>query len=232
MSRQFIKLISIGIVLALLMPMYYFIAVSIEQVVHNTPEFALDRAVSLQPAWMLVYGSIWVFMLLPFLVIRQDDLIFRTLLSYITVVLISYTGFLAYPTVAPRPDAFAPDSFFAWALALNYKFDPPYNCFPSLHVAWASVTSFSSYRVHRGVGIAAAVWTSLIGISTVFTKQHYIIDVIAGALVAGVAYLLFLRSHERASIAAIDRSRAPVRSLWVVWIYAAVVSGFLSVYWV
>ena len=63
MSRQFIKLVAVGMVLALLMPMYYLIALSTESVPHHVPELALDRAVPLQPAWMLVYGSIWVFML-------------------------------------------------------------------------------------------------------------------------------------------------------------------------
>jgi membrane-associated phospholipid phosphatase len=210
--------------------MYYLIALSTENVVHHAPEIAFDRAMPLSPAWMLVYGSIWVFMLLPFLVVRQDELIFRTLLSYIAVVTISYGGFLLYPTSAPRPDELPQDGFFAWTLAFNYRFDPPYNCFPSLHVAWASVTSLTAFRVHRGVGIAAAIWTTLIGISTIYTKQHYAVDVVGGFLAAGVAYLVFLRTHRKGSIPAVDRSRAPIRAAWVVWIYAGVVAGYWIAY--
>jgi hypothetical protein len=85
---------------------------------------AVDGAMNLQPAWMLVYGSIWVFMLLPFLVVREDDLIIRMLASYITVVVIAYAAFLVYPTVGPRPAQVLQEGFFAWTLRRNYAFDP------------------------------------------------------------------------------------------------------------
>ena len=51
--------------------------------------------------------------------------------------------------------------------------------------------------MHRGVGVAASIWAALIGISTVYTKQHYVVDAIAGALIALAAYAVFLRDRPR-----------------------------------
>lgn len=122
------------------------------------------------------------------------------------------------------------DGFSAWTLRLAYSLDPPYNCFPSLHVAYAFVSALTCYRVHRGVGTAAALWAALIGVSTLYTKQHYVADVIVGALAAYVAYVLFLRRYPREAVAESDRRRAPFRALGVIGIFGIMVAGFWGAY--
>lgn len=224
-----LALLSAAVTLAVLVPFYYVIAFATEHWHHVAPEMAIDRVVPLAPAWMLVYGSIWVFMLLPFLVVREDALAVRMLMAYITVVVIAFSGFLLVPTLAPRPESVPHAGFFAWALRQNYAWDPPYNCFPSLHVAWAFVTASVSFRVHRGVGWAAGLWASLIGLSTLFTKQHYVVDVVAGALAAWIAYRLWLEPYPASATPQLDRARAPKRASWVVGFYGLMltVSWFL-----
>jgi membrane-associated phospholipid phosphatase len=150
--------------------------------------------------------------------------------AYLMVMIVSYVGFLVYPTVAPRPAQVFGDGFSAWTLRLAYSLDPPHGCFPSLHVAYSFVSAFTCYRVNRGVGVAAAVWATLIGISTVYTKQHYVVDVIAGALVAYVADVLFLRTYPRDAVAENDRRRAPFRALAVIGIFGIAVAGVWLAY--
>ena len=210
-----------------LAPLYFVIAILTRDRSTFAPELALDRAMPLQPAWMFVYGSLYVFVvLLPVLVVRQKELFRRALKAYLFVMTVAYVGFLLYPTAAPRPDDVTGAGFAAWSLRLAYSLDPPYNCFPSLHVAYAFVSALTSSRVHRGVGAVAAVWAALIGVSTLYTKQHYVVDVIAGAFAAYVAYLLFLRSYPREAVAEIDRRRAPGRALAAIGIFAFMVACF------
>jgi membrane-associated phospholipid phosphatase len=122
------------------------------------------------------------------------------------------------------------DGFAAWTLRIAYSIDPPYNCFPSLHVAYSFVSALTCYRVHRGVGAAAALWAALIGVSTLYTKQHYVADVIVGALAAYVAYVLFLRGYPREAVAESDRHRAPLRALGAIGIFGIIVAGFWVAY--
>ncbi len=214
-----------------LAPLYFVIAILNRDRPTFAPELALDRSVPVEPAWMFVYASLYVFILLmPVLVVRQPELFRRGLQGYLMVMLVAYAGFLLYPTAAPRPAEVTGAGFAAWSLRLAYDIDPPYNCFPSLHVAYSFVAAFTCYRVHRGVGIAAAVWAALIGLSTLFTKQHYVADVIVGALLAYPAYLLFLRKYPREAVAEIDRRRAPVRALAAIGIFAMMVAGFWVAY--
>jgi membrane-associated phospholipid phosphatase len=211
------------------MPGYHVIDWINQRRTLNLPELAIDRSIQVEPAWMLVYGSVFLFAFLPVFVVRGPELTRRVLWSYILVEFLAFGGFLVYPTVLPRPIVSA-DGFLPWTLRLIYDIDPPRNCFPSLHVAWAFVAALSCHRVHRGVGLAAIAWASLIGISTLYTEQHYLIDVLAGVLMASVADILFLRSHDRRRVAHADVQTAPRRAIRIVWAYACVIALFAVVY--
>ena len=214
-----------------LMPMYFIIAVFTRTRATHAPEIALDRAMGVEPAWMLVYGSLYMFMaVLPMLVVRSGDLVRRALQSYLTVMAIGYAGFLLYPTSAPRPAEVIGDGFASWTLRIAYDIDPPYNCFPSLHVAYSFVSALTCFRVHRQVGAVAIAWAGLIALSTIYTKQHWVVDVIAGALSAGLAYVVFLRGYPRDAITETDGRRAPRRAAVAVALYALTVIGFWVAY--
>ena len=194
-----------------LVPMYVFIAGYNRDRPQSFPELPFDRALPLQPAWAIVYGALYLFLiLLPVLVIRQESHVRRTFLAYLVVWLTAYVVFLAYPTTAPRPDMVNGDGFTTWSLRVLYSMDPPRNCFPSIHVAHSFVSALACYRLHRGLGVVAAVCAALVGVSTLLTKQHYVIDVVAGAVLAYLAYSLFLRQVSRESIPEHDRRVAPV----------------------
>ena len=155
------------VVLVSLVPLYVFIPGLWPARTPHVPEIALDRLVPLQPAWALVYGALYLFLIiLPVLVVRQDALIRRTVAAYLFVWIAAYVGFVVYPTVAPRPEEVLGEGFAAWGLRFLYAADPPYNCFPSLHVAHSFVSALACYRVHRELGKGAVVGASLVAAST------------------------------------------------------------------
>ena len=165
----------------------------------------------MQPVWALVYGVLYLFLIvLPVFVVRQEEHIRRTVFAYLAIWISAYVCFLAYPTMASRPTEVVGHGFAVWGLKFLYDADPPYNCFPSLHVAHSFVSALTCYRIHRGVGIAATLAASLVALSTLFTKQHYVLDVIAGVLLAYAAYAIFLRRYPRDDVPELDRRLAPI----------------------
>jgi membrane-associated phospholipid phosphatase len=123
--------------------------------------------------------------------------------------------FFLYPTVAPRPDTVVGKGFAVWGLQFLYDADPPYNRFPSLHVAHSFVSALASYRVHRMLGCVAISCACLVALSTLLTKQHYVADLVARILLALVAYAVFLRGDSRANLPELDRRLAPFPALVV-----------------
>ncbi len=202
------------VLLVALVPLYIFIAALLPDRKLHVPDLPLDRFFPLQPTWAIVYGSLYFFLiLLPVLVVRQEEHIRRTVFAYLTVWILAYVSFLVYPTVAPRPVEVIGEGFGVWGLRLLYSADPPYNCFPSLHVAHSFVSALTCFRLHRGLGIAAMIAASLVGASTLYTKQHYILDVTAGIFLAAIAYALFLHNFPAELPPESDRRAAPVLAI-------------------
>lgn len=219
------------VALLVLVPLYIFIADSVSLQEPRAPALALDRALPLQPAWALVYGALYLFLiLLPLFIVRERSLLRRTALAYLMVWLASYACFFAYPTLAPRPAQVPGADFGAWGLRLLYNLDPPLNCFPSLHVAHSFVSAWACARVHRGVGALALACAGLVALSTLFTKQHYVLDVLAGAGLAFLARLLFLRRKAPDPIPELDHRAAPAFALELLGLLALATAGFWVAY--
>lgn len=64
------------------------------------------------------------------------------------------------------------------------------NCFPSMHV---SVATLAALYLYPRMGPRALLFPALIGISTLFTKQRYLLDVPAGAALGWATFKLFAR---------------------------------------
>lgn len=216
------------VVLFSIIPVYLYIGHLVRGRILHVPALALDGALPIVPAWSFVYLSLILAAILPVLVVHQQELVRRTINAFLAIWLFSYVVFLVYPTIASRPEKYPGEGFAAWGLRVVYSIDHSYNCFPSLHVAQCFLAALACYRVHRGVGAAALVWAFLVGVSTLYTKQHYALDAIAGAIIGYVAYTIFLRSYRHEAVPEHERRLAPVLAMLAIGIYAL----FVGVFWI
>ncbi len=102
-----------------LVPLYILIpAVLFPGRTLHVPALHLDELVSLQPAWVFVYGALYPYLIvLPVLVVRDEQHIRRTVWAYLFVWLSAYAIFISYPTVASRPLQLEGNGFGVWGLA-------------------------------------------------------------------------------------------------------------------
>jgi membrane-associated phospholipid phosphatase len=196
----------------------------------NVPEVALDRMMPLEPSWSFVYGSLFCAALLPAFVIHQRELFERTIRAFLLMWIVAFACFIGYPTVGPHVAKVTGDGFSAWALRVIYSSDHRYNCLPSLHVAQCFLAAFACFIVHRGVGLACMGWAFLVGLSTVYTKQHYVLDVATGVLLAIFAYAVALRGFPRERIPEDERRLAPWLALGAFGVYGLGLAGFWVVH--
>ena len=85
-----------------------------------------------------------------------------------------------------------------------YAEDTSFNCFPSLHAAVSTICFYTWFRyskikasnVTKGVTIAAFTIAAGVILSTLFIKQHYIADEVAGILLAWIIGTLLFNNLE------------------------------------
>ena len=157
-------------------------------------ETPLDRAIPFRPAWTYVYVAAFVFPFLPLALVRHLGVFKRTVAAFAAVLLFCCACYLVFPVRIERP-TFPIESLATWGLGLTYTIDHPYNCFPSFHLGSAFLTALVAWRLDRAIGAGAFLLATLIGVSTLFTKQHFAADVAAGILVAYAAFRAIVARH-------------------------------------
>ncbi len=143
-------------------------------------------------AFVVAYDSAYLLPFLAFLVLKERMLVRRFAAVLAAVITFSAACFIAWPLTLPRP-AIAVASLSDRLLALLYVADRPTNLFPSLHVSLSFLMALAIGHVLPKRRPWTLSWAALIAASTLFTRQHYFIDVIGGVLVAFAAWRAFLR---------------------------------------
>lgn len=99
-----------------------------------------------------------------------------------------------------RPVQFPRDNVFTRMIANLYQTDTATNILPSIHVynsigIHIAVQKSRRLSKHRPVQIASGILSALIIMSTVFIKQHSMVDVISAFGLAAVVYVLIYVTH-------------------------------------
>jgi membrane-associated phospholipid phosphatase len=173
------------------------------------PLSAIDRAIDFDPRWVWAYQSVYLLLtIVPWLITTHLELR-RYARGFVQLSAVGFAFFLLLPVRGPRPDVEAADLMFR----ILQWYDRPLNCFPSLHVGLAAYSVLVATSVSRGpstslgtgpstplgtsrmtpaarwsVVFLAGLWTAVIAYAALATKQHYAVDLPAGALLACVCY--------------------------------------------
>lgn len=156
-----------------------------------SPALPWDELIPFDPSWVWIYFLYFPICFLPivFQKVWQDVGLFRrTALGFAIQFIIALSVFWIFPSRMERL-LFEQNSFSGQALSWFYKIDLGFNIFPSLHVANVSYIALLAWKLKSGfVSIAIWILCALIATSTLFVKQHYLLDLPVGALVGILGY--------------------------------------------
>lgn len=143
------------------------------------------RADDLIPLWtpfLLIYISYFIFVVFTFIFFVRSKL-YPVLKIALLAIIIScssaYLFYLFFQNGVARP-VIVNNSFFDLTYTWINSWVAPYNAFPSLHVAISTICTIAFWKVKSKLFNLILIWAILIIVSTVLTKQHYFLDVIAG----------------------------------------------------
>lgn len=169
---------------------------------HYQPMYCpLDDAIQFNELFLIPYLFWFVFLIgmLAYTLFFEPDS-FRRMMYFImatyTVAIITY--FIFPNCQLLRPAEFARDNILTRFMAWFYTFDTNTNVCPSIHVLGSFAVAFAAWNTERfkapGWKWAFGLMALLISVSTLFVKQHSVIDVAAALLLCAVFYVPCFKS--------------------------------------
>lgn len=181
--------------------------------VTTMPMLALDRWLDFEFGAMPLYLSLWLYVSLGPALLPDR----RTLLGYgvacAVTAAVGLAFFLFWPTKVPPLTAEAASHA---SMAMLRGVDMSGNACPSLHVAFAVFAGAGLARELRAINAPrwlralSALWCIGIVYSTLATRQHVVLDVVAGALL-GALVALAHAGWERGALRHTAAATLPVR---------------------
>ncbi len=178
--------------LALLLPVYLALFFLVEWYVSPDKPYwssyvPLDDKIPFLEGFVLPYCMWYPFLVAVGLYLMiKDGAGFR---KYMAFIFIGFCSALVFCVLVPngqdlRPDPFPRKNIFTWILSRIYAADTNTNVFPSMHVIGSIGGVIAVYRCKglRKFRIPSAVLAFFISISTVFVKQHSVLDIGGGIL--------------------------------------------------
>ena len=154
----------------------------------------IDTKIPFVPAFFIPY-CIWylmIFIIPYYLYCKDKDKFIKYTMAYILCSMIGNIVFISYPSTVARPIITGTDIFSLIAKFI-YWIDTPTNCFPSLHCAISMLFILyicESKNTNIITKISVCIISILIMLSTLFTKQHVVVDFISGDILALIVYLI------------------------------------------
>lgn len=159
----------------------------------------IDDKIPFISNWAWVYSGLYypIIVSLVFSITSFQQYIYIAT-NFLLLAFIQILFFTFFPVVTPaRWREFGNNSKKSQKfLKFVQSFDAATNCFPSMHVSVAVMTSL--HIINNGAveqsWAVGAVWSFplFIALSCLFTKQHYIVDTIFGALLGGFVFWIYI----------------------------------------
>jgi membrane-associated phospholipid phosphatase len=153
---------------------------------------SLDSNIPFIPVFILPY-IFWYGFILGYLIyfcFKDTKVYVKTLTVIVLGELVSFIIYFFFPTTIPRP-LLEDNGVIIDLVRLVYWHDQPYNCFPSIHVLTTFSIILGSIHVknkHIFHTTFIPIGGSLIIISTLFVKQHGILDVFGSIFLSLIMY--------------------------------------------
>lgn len=192
------RLVVLALTLLAWLTVYFFVnRLQVEPQSRLDLAMPLDGKIPFVPQLVLVYFSTYIFVIQPFIILTEARHFYWMLASFGSITAIATLIHATVPSKIERNETPDTNGLSGKLIHLFQKTCKPHGNFPSMHVALSvPVVGANFVAVGPIAGSVALVWAISIALSTLFTKQHYILDVLAGlaggALIYTLTYWLML----------------------------------------
>jgi membrane-associated phospholipid phosphatase len=159
----------------------------------------LDNQVPFVKEWVIIYVVCYLFWAINYILVSREgrEHCYRFVFADILSRLICGIFFLVLPTTNIRPTVTG-NGLTSWLMSFIYAIDTPTNLFPSIHclVSWFCFIGIrGSKKIPLWYKVFSCIFAILVFASTQFTKQHYLIDIAGGIIIAEICYYIAVHTQ-------------------------------------
>lgn len=151
----------------------------------------IDDSIPYWPRWVWIYSCLYYPIIVYINFVMASPRQFNHVaMSFMVLLMMQMVFFVFFPVTVPEQwrDINQRRGRSERFLAFVQKYDGRSNSFPSMHTSVATLTALHLYS---NTGPVAMAFPALIALSCLFTKQHYVLDLPAGALLGGLAFWIY-----------------------------------------
>ncbi|MDZ5472880.1 phosphatase PAP2 family protein [Bacillus sp. 31A1R] len=154
----------------------------------------LDNQIPFLSVFIIPY-VIWYLYILGYLIyfcFKDTKVYIQALTTIVLGEIICFIVYYCFQTTVPRP-AVTGEGILVSLVQFIYANDQPYNCFPSIHVLTTFIIMVCSSKI-KDKHVLNTLFIQAMGVliiaSTLFVKQHAILDVIGSIVLVSFVYSL------------------------------------------
>lgn len=158
----------------------------------------VDEMIPLVPWTIVLYWGCYIFWVVNYILgcRQREETAFRFISADFCAKIVCLICFLLFPTTNTRP-VIEGTSIWDELMRMLYRVDAADNLFPSIHCLtshFCFIAVRENPKVPRWYKAVSLLTAIGIYISTLTTKQHVLVDAIAGVALAELSYLFVLKS--------------------------------------
>lgn len=165
----------------------YIFAANLAKVGKNI-ETSLDKSIPFEIIFIIpyVYWYLFIAIALVYTLSKSRVGYMRIFVSIILGMCCCYVVYYIFPTQITRPYV-DNSNILNRLIKFIYSKDKPFNCFPSIHVLNTYfIMRYAKYEYGKGYFYYTQIVGILIILSTLFIKQHFVLDILGSVLLCEV----------------------------------------------
>ena len=187
-----------SIIIAILLIVFQSILYALSKVFCITPHIIGNKIDDLIPFTLIfiIPYVFWYLMLfiIPYKMYKEDKTnLYKYIITNVLTVIVANIIFICYPTLVIRPEITGNNILVLITKFIYWIDTPALNCFPSIHCAFSMLFILhicTSKKHTKTFKIFTFITSILVMASTLLIKQHVIIDLISGDLIATIIFLI------------------------------------------
>lgn len=160
--------------------------------------FPIDYKIPFSPEWIIIYFGCYISWVAFYIITCREskEICYNFVTAEVIAKMIALVVFIVYPTEMVERGTFEQslgNGLLEQITAFMYNADKPVNLFPSIHclASWVGFRGLSwCKKVSAQLKIFAFILAILVFLSTLFTKQHYVIDILGGVLAVEIGIFI------------------------------------------